>query len=431
MSLADNYRQRTTMLCAMYLAQGIPWGFMTIALIAFLTQQGADAKEAGDLTAIVLIPWTFKLIWGPIIDSMTIRSMGRRRAWIIGAELMMAVSLLGLLLMGDFSGDVKLLGWMFFIHNCFASLQDVATDALAVDVLPVSEQGRVNGLMWGSKLVGKAIGATGFARVMDAWGLQTAVVLQFAILLVIMLFPLLMLERSGEKRFPWSPGEASGDDGTSSLRSPVSVFKDLIRAFSLPATFAFFVYGIFHVVGWGLVEIFSKIVCMQELGWEYVDYTDVVGWAVIGELVAALAGGWVADRYGRRKVIVFGFGLYGLLAIAFGVCAHLWQDDRFVWMYLFLNPGVLAIGSVGFLSMGMQVCWTRSSATMFTMFMTMSNVGHVIGNKLAGPLENWNVSYENCFVIAGLTMIAPLLLLPIVKPERVALARERDAESTA
>ena len=146
MALVDNRTHRVTMLCAMYFAQGVPWGFMVTALVAYLTgEKGISQAAAGELTAIVLVPWTFKLVWAPLIDTITIRSMGRRRPWIIGAELMMAVSLLGILMLGDLSENLRLLGWMFFIHNCFASLQDVATDALAF-ILDSSESAR-NGMI--------------------------------------------------------------------------------------------------------------------------------------------------------------------------------------------------------------------------------------------------------------------------------------------
>jgi PAT family beta-lactamase induction signal transducer AmpG len=258
------------MLCAMYLAQGIPWGFMTIALIAYLASLDVSTTEAGGLMAVVLLPGTFKLIWAPLVDSITIRSMGRRRPWIIAAELMMAISLLGLLALGDLSQNLKFLRSMFFIHNCFASMQDVATDALAVDVLPPTEQGRVNGLMWGSKLIGKAIGASAMAIAISQWGIQAAIWLQFFMLLVIMLFPLLLVERPGDRRLPWTKPvwggrsdkdgyQATGDDHsdrssatmtviTSSpsatdtesrilnLRSPKAVIKDLVRTFSLVTT---------------------------------------------------------------------------------------------------------------------------------------------------------------------------------------------------
>ena len=57
MPLADSQPKRLTMLCAMYLAQGIPWGFMTIALISYLAQHGVSDAAAGGLTlgAIALI----------------------------------------------------------------------------------------------------------------------------------------------------------------------------------------------------------------------------------------------------------------------------------------------------------------------------------------------------------------------------------------
>ena len=187
MALVDSRLQRTSMLCAMYVAQGIPWGFMVTALSNYLAAREISDGELGKLTAIVLVPWTFKLIWAPLIDTITIRSMGRRRPWIIGAEVMMAVSMLWLLAMNDLTENLEMLAWMFFVHNCFASLQDVATDALAVDVLPPKEQGQVNGLMWGSKLLGKSIGAGGMAIVMHEWGIPAAVGAQFVMLMIIML----------------------------------------------------------------------------------------------------------------------------------------------------------------------------------------------------------------------------------------------------
>ena len=443
------------MLCAMYLAQGIPWGFMTIALIAYLASLDVSTTEAGGLVAVVLLPWTFKLIWAPLVDSITIRSMGRRRPWIIGSELMMAMSLLGLLALGDLSQNLKLLAWMFFIHNCFASIQDVSTDTLAVDVLPPAEQGRVNGLMWGSKLIGKAIGASAMAIAISQWGIQAAVWLQFFMLLVIMLFPLLLVERPGDRRLPWTKPvwgkrsneddyQATGDDHsdrssatmtviTSSpsttdtesrilnLRSPKAVIKDLVRALSLVTTCIFLVYGLIHVIGWGIVEVVTKVLYVQELGWTFVEVSNVSGgMALIIELIGALVGGILADRLGRRFVMALGFGGYGLLAILFGAFPDLWTERWFATAYLLLNPGLLAFGVVGFISMAMRVSWTGSLASMFTIYMTVSNISHVIGNKSVGPLlDKWGFSYEEVFWTAGMTMLLPLLLLVFVQPKQV------------
>ncbi len=441
MALSNNRRQRTVMLCAMYLAQGIPWGFMVTALVSYLTERGLGVADTAWLTGIVLVPWTFKLVWAPVIDTLTIRSMGRRRPWIIGAELMMAVSLLGILWSCDFSEQlggspketqlaprfILVLGWMFFVHNCFASLQDVCTDALAVDVLPPSEQGRVNGLMWGSKLLGKAFGTIVMATVMSmgdayhpGWGIPAAVVVQFILLIAIMMFPLMMLERPGEKRFPWSKGQAQGKDNETSFRNPRLLIADMIRAFSLVTTLAFFFYGLFHVIGWGIVEVITKTLYTQQLGWTFQQFSYVTGIAVVTELAGALGGGYLADRWGRRKVMLIGFGSYGLLHVMFGCFSGLWTQSWFAAGYLILNPGALALGAVGFLSMGMKISWTKSVATMFTVYMTLSNVGHVAGNLVAAWLgEDLGLSYEVSFGVAGIATIAPLVLLAVVNPATV------------
>ena len=438
------------MLCSMYFAQGVPWGFMVTALISYLTERGLGDADAGWLTGIVLLPWTFKLVWAPVIDTLTIRSMGRRRPWIIGAELMMAISLLGILWLGDFSEQlggatsdapvaprfVYLLGCMFFVHNCFASLQDVCTDALAVDVLPPSEQGRMNGLMWGSKLLGKALGTVVMAMVMamgDAyhpgWGIPAAVLVQFVLLIAIMMVPLFMLERPGEKRFPWSEGQAHDTGNVSNVRNPLLLIHDVFRGFFLVTTFMFFVYGLFHVVGWGIVEVITKTLYTQQLGWTFQQFSYVTGIAVFTELAGALFGGYAADRWGRRKVMCVGFGAYGILHITFGCLPDLWSQSWFAAGYLILNPGALAIGAVGFLSMGMKISWTKAAATMFTVYMTLSNVGHVVGNLVVGWLrDDLQLSHEGSFLVAGMVTIAPLVLLAVVNPARVDAKRAEQAQ---
>ena len=206
---------------------------MLTALISFLASKGLTIVESGQLTAMATLPWTFKLIWGPIIDSFTYKKMGKRRPWILIAQSGMALSLIAMIFMGDLSENITLLGWMFFFHNCFASLQDVSCDALAVDVLLPEEQGKVNGAMWGSKIIGTGTGAAVMGTLLVSNGLAFTIIVQTLLMLVIMIFPLFILERPGEKRFPWSErGDSLTDPNHSNSHSPLTVIKDLITAFS-------------------------------------------------------------------------------------------------------------------------------------------------------------------------------------------------------
>ncbi len=429
MALSDNRVQRMSMLCAMYVAQGLPWGFMLNTVVSYITDtdESISATQIGRLTAMILYPWTFKLVWAPLIDSATIRSMGRRRPWIIGAQLMMAVTLLSLIAMGDISKNIELLGWMFFLHNCFASLQDVATDALAVDILPPHEQGRVNGMMWASKLLGKGIGTAAGGWIIKHYGFPEAVMAQFFSLFVIMFFPLLLVERPGERRLPWSSGQASEAGAAKSLRSPRMVVRDLIKGLSLRTTAVYVLFGLFAVIGWGVIEVLTKPLYTRDLGWTAAEYSYWTGAAVFPELGAALLGGLLADRFGRRFIIIFGLGGYGLLAILYGSLQGLWTEDWFSAAFLCLNPGFIAIGAVGYNSMGMRLSWTRSSATMFTIYMTLSNIGHVLGNEIYGQLrDGWQLTYEQTLYVGGAFMLVPLGLLFFIVPSEVDRAKEVD-----
>jgi len=418
---------------------------MLITLPAYLAFNfDVSTGDIGELKAIILIPWSFKLLWAPLMESYTIRSMGRRRPWIIGAELMMALTLLGFLFTGDPSKNLSYLIAMYFLHNCFASLQDVCTDALAVDVLPPEEQGRTNGLMWGSKLVGKGVGAWGLSYILNTYGMEACIFVQIGILLAIMIIPLWILERPGEKRLPWSQGAANEIAG-SNVRPPLEVFRDVVKAFSLTTLLVYTVFTLVKLIGVGINEVVTDILFTQQLSpkWTDGELSTVKGlYAVFPVIVCSIMGGYLGDRYGRRYILIFGFGGYALVAAAYAACPHMWNERWFSTTFLISSESLYAIGSVGFLSMAMRISWTTAAATVFTVYMTLSNVSHVIGDLAAGPLQEALVfdkygesavlkSYELTFWCVAVLSALPLLLLPWVLTTEVDSAKEESEEAEA
>ena len=90
----------------------MPTGFLTIALVAYLNAAGVDrGQQTAKLISLALLPWSFKLIWGPIIDSYQLPALGLRRPWIVFAQLGMAATLL-IASTSDSLTDPKTIGFL-------------------------------------------------------------------------------------------------------------------------------------------------------------------------------------------------------------------------------------------------------------------------------------------------------------------------------
>ena len=164
-SLVESYRSRVVTLCVLYIAQGLPWGFITVTFVTFLAVEGVSEGMIAKLLLVGTLPWTFKFLWGPVIDRYQYRPMGRRRPWILFAEAGMILTLSLILFVPDPSSNFNAVVGIFLVYNIFTSLQDVSTDALAVDILRSDEFEKVNSYMFSSKLVGGMIGGAGLGTI--------------------------------------------------------------------------------------------------------------------------------------------------------------------------------------------------------------------------------------------------------------------------
>ena len=88
------------------------------------------------------LPWSLKLVNGFILDRYTFLPMGRRRAWIIGAQGLMIVGYLVLMVVAPGGRDVALLAPLAFVVSMATTFQDVSIDNLVIDVMTEEEQAK-------------------------------------------------------------------------------------------------------------------------------------------------------------------------------------------------------------------------------------------------------------------------------------------------
>jgi PAT family beta-lactamase induction signal transducer AmpG len=76
-------------------ASGLPLALTGQALQAWLTVEGISLATIG-LFSLVGLPYTFKFLWAPLMDRFELPLLGRRRAWLVLTQGLLALALLAL-----------------------------------------------------------------------------------------------------------------------------------------------------------------------------------------------------------------------------------------------------------------------------------------------------------------------------------------------
>ncbi|RJU81789.1 MAG: MFS transporter [Candidatus Poseidoniales archaeon] len=420
-TLVDSYRARVITLSALYVAQGVPWGFITVTMVTFLAAEGADAGDLAYLLTLGTLPWSFKFFWGPIIDRFQIPEFGRRRPWIIIAQTGMVVLLVTMLLVPDLTNNISLLGALFFVYNVFTALQDVSTDALAVDVLQPHEFERVNSYMFTAKSLGGIIGGAGLGTIIGIVGIKGAFLIQIPILISIMFVPLFMRERPGEKRFPWDEGDAvevvdepekSADD----MRDFAIIFRNIKTAFSVRSSQLGIAVSLTISLAFILIPILP-LLFLQELGWSQEEFNATKGGIIlIVTMLGAMAGGELGRRFGGKAMLMYAALGASLTTLAWGTFDNLWSEGWFMMLVWLVHTFLWAIVSICAYSLMMRVTWAEVGGTQFTGYMAMMNLSAIIGYQLA-PIFAERYNYQTIFYIAAMLETFVVLAALLIDPE--------------
>ncbi|MCB9797092.1 MAG: MFS transporter [Alphaproteobacteria bacterium] len=398
-ALTEHKLARLSTFTLLYVAQGVPYGFLIVAWPAYLAERGATPEAIGAFIATILLPWSFKLINGPLMDRFTLRAMGRRRPWVLGAQTLLVLSMAATALVPDPVNQLGLLAAFGFAVNLATAFQDVAVDGLAIDVTPLEEQALANGFMWGGRTVGLALSTSATARLMDGAGFSAAALACAAVLALVMLIPLTLRERPGEKLLPWTAGEAQLVEGAEAPSSFMAIVRNLLGAVFLPASVLVCASIFTYSLADGLWRSTLPVLAVQELGWDDTWYADVTAIAGMGGGVfGMLLGGWLVERVGRVRAM--GGTMLLLLIVAGGVAAGagLWADERFLSAAVFVWRLVQVITAISFFATAMALCWRRVSATQYALYMAVSNLGTSAGAALLGPLHK-SLSFPQLFVV--------------------------------
>lgn len=429
-ALSENTFLRYFNFIALYFAQGVPEGMLFYGIPAWMAMNGKTPGQIAGFAVACGLPWSFKFIVAPLMDRYTYLPMGRKRPWVLLGQIGLISSCIAMAFVPDPLNNLNLFMAAGFAVSFFGAFQDVATDGMAVDIIPINQQARANGLMWGSKIIAISTTLAVGTWLLNKYDFTTSILMLAVMIAVIMLVPLFLRERQGEKIAPWTSGTASHETQKLQLTSWTSIFRSLYSVFSLKNSILLAFILFFAQGAYNYIETLLPIFTVKVLNWTNGSFSQFFSTAkVIGGIVGMLIGGMLIDTFGKKRMMnIYFFGMVFFTAVL-AFSKPYWGESNFIYAFMILYNIVYTFACIGIFAIAMQCCWKKVSASQFTLYMTVGNLGRIALAALIGPITanfSWQVALIAFAVLIALAWLLMQFLNINKQVERVVDLEKKD-----
>lgn len=382
--------RQVSLLGALYMAQGLPFGFFTLALPVLMRDAGWSLT-AISLLQFLALPWALKFMWAPVLDHH-----GSRRMWLrlfLGSSCVMALVLSQLSL----SSQTNMLFAAVLLFNLLAASQDVITDGLAVRLLDVRERGLANGLQVGGFRLGMILGGGVLLWVFARTDWETMFLCMGGLLALLAL----------PAWYPPEPARALAPQARP--RGMALSWAWLERALT-PGMLTFAVLILAYRFGDQLLGSLTGPF-MRDQGISKETIAMMKGMVGSGaSLVGAFAGGWLAFRLGRRTALLFS-GLTQALAFTCYVAAAAgWGGMNALWAATVLEGIFGTMATVALFTLMMDAADPAHAGTDFTLLACMTSLVSGLANLVGGVVAD-AFGYLPTFTLAAVSSALGCLVL--------------------
>ncbi|MCW8919035.1 MAG: AmpG family muropeptide MFS transporter [Gammaproteobacteria bacterium] len=382
-------------------ACGVPLLLTGSVLQAWMSEEGVDLSVIG-LFALVGLPYTLKFLWAPIVDRFTLPFLGRRRGWLLTAQLALMVALVWLGY-SDPANNPWLLALIAFLVTFFSASQDIVVDAYRREDLADEELGLGSALYVNGYRVGMLLAGGGGLILADLIAFREVYLLMALSLSVGVIATLLAREPQVAPGSPKTLHEA--------------VLLPFVDYFSRPEAWLILLFILFYKVGDTMAAAMTTPFYL-EMGYSKSEIGAVVKlfgfWATI---FGGLLGGVVILRLGiNRSLWVFGV-LQALSTACFAVLVLVGHE--LVWLAAVIAFENLSggMGTAAYVAFMASLTNKKFTATQYALLSSLMGLPRVVAAAPTGfmvELMGWGSFFIGCALVA----IPGLLLLQRFAPWR-------------
>jgi len=383
--------QRRTLfwIAVLYFAEGLPFGLAYDVWPVFFRAHGVSLKEIG-LMSLLSLPWTWKLLWAPLVDRW-----GARQHWMTGALLVLSATTMAIVPQ-DAAHPSWLLWGVLLLFTTASATQDIAIDAYAVDVATPETKGPINGVRVSAARVALLVGGGGMISLAEitGWNVLWAALAVLFLGLAAAAFssPRVTLEAS-RRRDPIRP-----------------VLRWLLRWEMLPVLLFVPLYKLADSTLGRMVKPFwvDRGYSLKEIG------LISVTLGVVLTIAGALAGGWFVKRFGNFSALLWLGLAQGVSNLGYVAVASLALPRESIYVASMVESFTQGLGTAAFLAFLMSLCDREHAATQYALLSALFALTRDVAGAFTG-IGVETLGYATYFAFTTALAIPGLALLPFIR----------------
>lgn len=385
-SLTDSQNGRVFVFGTLYFVQGAMFAYVIVFNNLYLRQFGASASQLSLLNGLLLLPFVLKIFFGLLSDRVNFRGFGHRKPYMLIG--------LGLTTLSTLVAPLVPPVTMFYLFLVVAMLialgvaiADTTIDGLAIDVTPAGERNQVQGAM----AIGRALGIVSlsaiYGRIIVAFDWSSV----FMLATVFNCISLSVLY--------WVKEPPHKTDG-----QPLS--WKFINLFWQPPIRRFLTYGILYAFVIYGANAIVPLYLREDLGADLIKVGDSAAMAGLGMLLGGGLSTLLAHKVSiwQRGIVTTIFVTLVLLYIAIFASLEQLTFVTILW------GACLAGAELIYVTLAMEKSDPRLGASMFAVFMAISNIGTGAGQATTTGLID-RFAYQ--WLFGGLALFN-LLIIPLM-----------------
>ncbi len=375
-------------------ACGLPLLLTITVLQAWMKEEGVDLTVIG-MMALVGLPYTLKFLWAPFLDRFTLPFLGRRRGWLLIAQVALLLAIAGL----GFTQPKEnpwILAFAAFLVTFFSASQDIVVDAYRREDLPDEELGLGSSLYVNGYRVGMLLASGGGLILADHMPFSRVYLIMAACMLPGILTTI----------FAHEPELTAGTPKT----MKEAVFDPLVEYFSRHGALYILAFILLYKIGDTMASAMT-IPFYLDIGFSKTEIGAVVKlfgfWATIA---GSLIGGTIMLRLGiNRSLWYFGF-LQAVSTAGFALLARIGYSIPALSAVIAFENLSSGMGTAAYVAFMASITNKRFTATQYALLSSLMGVPRVLASAPTGFLAK-NIGWEAFFIVCTLIAIPGMILL--------------------